>query len=166
VQRTRDSHSAPISEPLGPAPLNPGVGRGYTLMHIYLLVAGDGEISDLLEPFADYGGEGTNDEAKFDWFQVGGMFKAGLPLKQPRETKRFFGLFTNSTSSGVVAKKSEVDLEDLLKAPPHAFLFAGRWSESKPLPDEQEATEWRAELTQRLAEVPDDTTLTVVDCHS
>src|SRR5438445_11218085 len=135
-------------------------------MHIYLLVAGDGKIPDLLEPFADYGGEGTNEKAKFDWFQVGGMFKAGLPLKQPRKTKRFFGLSTSSASSVIIAKKSEVDLEDLLKLPPHAFLFDGRWSESKILPDEQQAAQWRAELAQRLAEVPDDTTLTVVDCHS
>jgi hypothetical protein len=121
-------------------------------MHIYLLVAGDGEISDLLEPFADYGGEGTNKDAKFDWFKVGGMFKAGLRFKQPRKTRRFFGLLTSSTSSGIIARKSEVDPEDLLKFPPHAFLFG--------------QAQWRGELAQRLAEVPDDTTLTVVDCHS
>ena len=135
-------------------------------MHIYLLVAGNGEIPDLLEPFADYGGEGTNNNAKFDWFKVGGMFKAGLRLKEPRKIKRFFGLFTRSTSTVIIAKKSEVDLEDLLRFPPHAFLFSGRWSESKLLPDEQEAAQWRAEFAQRMAEVPDDTTLTVVDCHS
>jgi hypothetical protein len=135
-------------------------------MHIYLLVAGDGKIPELLEPFADYGGEGTNEKAKFDWFQVGGMFKCGLSLKQPRKIKRLFGLFTTSASCVIIAKKSEVDLEDLLKFPPHAFLFGGRWSESKLLPDEQERAQWRAELAQRLAEVPDETTLTVVDCHS
>jgi hypothetical protein len=94
------------------------------------------------------------------------MFEAGLRLRQPRKTKHFFGLFTNCVSSVIIAKKSEVDLEDLLRVPPHAFLFAGRWSESKLLPDEQEAVQWRDELAQRLAEVPDDTTLTVVDCHS
>ncbi len=135
-------------------------------MHIYLLVAGNGEVPDLLEPYADYGGQGTNENAKFDWFQVGGMFKCGIPLKQPRKTKRLFGLFTTTASRVIIAKKSEVELEELLKFPPQAFLFSGRWSESKLLPDEQEAAEWRAELTQRLAEVPDDTTLTVVDCHS
>ncbi|HSU53621.1 MAG TPA: hypothetical protein VLT36_06150 [Candidatus Dormibacteraeota bacterium] len=135
-------------------------------MHIYLLVAGDGDIPALLEPFADYGGEGTNEQAKFDWFKVGGMFTAGLRLKQPRKTNRFFGLFTSSTSTVIIARKSEVDLEDLLRAPPHAFLFDGRWSDSKLLPDEQQAAQWRAEFAQRLAEVPDDTTLTVVDCHS
>jgi len=134
-------------------------------MHIYLLVACYGKIPDLLEPFADYGGEGTNEKAKFDWFQVGGMFKAGLPLKQPRKTKRLFGLFTTTASRVIIAKKSELELEELLEFPPLAFLFGGRWSESKLLPDEQEAAQWRAELTQRLGEVPDDTTLTVVDCH-
>jgi hypothetical protein len=135
-------------------------------MHICLLVAGNGNIPELLEPFADYGGEGANEKAKFDWFEVGGMFKAGLPLKKPRETKRFFGLFTSSFSRVIIAKKSEVDLEDLLKLPPHAFLFESQWSELKLLPDEQEAAQWRRELSQRLAAVPDDTTLTVVDCHS
>ncbi len=135
-------------------------------MHIYLLVAGDGDIPGLLEAFADYGGEGTNEKAKFDWFQVGGMFKAGIPLKQPRKIKRFFGLFTKSNSRVINAKKSEVDLEELLRFPPHAFLFASRWSEQKLLPNNEELAEWRAELAQRLAEVPDDTRLTVVDCHS
>ena len=135
-------------------------------MHIYLLVAGEGKILDLLEPFADYGGEGTNANAKFDWFQVGGMFKAGLPLKQPRKIKRFFGLFTSSASRVIIAKKSEVDLQDLLKAPPHAFLFDGRWSEHKLLPDDEEAAKWRVELERRFQEIQDDTTLTVVDCHS
>src|SRR5437899_2089394 len=62
-------------------------------MHIYLLVAGNGEVPDLLEPFADYGGQGTNENAKFDWFQVGGMFKCGLALKQPKTTNRLVGLF-------------------------------------------------------------------------
>jgi len=135
-------------------------------MHIYLLLAGNGNIPDLLEPFADYGREGANEKAKFDWFQVGGMFKAGLPLKQPRKTKRFFGLYTSSASRVIIAKNSEVDLQELLKAPPHAFLSGGEWSEAKLLPDEQEAAQWRAELARRLAAVSDDTTLTVVDCHS
>jgi hypothetical protein len=135
-------------------------------MHFYLLVAGEGEIPDLLEPFADYGGEGTNENAEFDWFQVGGMFKAGLPLKQPRKIKRFFGLFTSSASRVIIAKKSVVDLQDLLKTPPHAFLFGGRWSASKLLPDAEEAAKWRGELERRFEEIPDDTTLTVVDCHS
>jgi hypothetical protein len=135
-------------------------------MHIYLLVAGDGKISDMLEPFADYDGNGTNNDAKFDWFQVGGMFKAGLPLKQPRKVKHFFGLFTTHASSVIIAKKSEVDLQDLLKAPPHAFLSGGRWSESKLLPEKEELAIWRSELERRLQELPDDTTLTVVDYHS
>ena len=138
----------------------------FLFMHLFLLVAGEGKMSDLLEPFADYGGEGKNENAKFDWFTVNGMFLQGIPLKQPRTTKRFFGLFTKIASRVAVAKKSEIDLLELLKAPPHAFLFDGRWSDAKLLPNDDEAAEWSAELTRRLTEVPDDTTITVVDLHS
>ena len=135
-------------------------------MHTFLLVAGEGQIPKLLEPFADYGGEGTNNNAKFDWFEIGGRFGTALPLKQPRQLKRFFGLLPGGTTTRATsAKKSEVDQTALLADPPAALLFRGQWSESALSTKDGEAERWRAEFARRFAEIPADCTLTVVDCH-
>ncbi|HSY19873.1 MAG TPA: hypothetical protein VK815_16135 [Candidatus Acidoferrales bacterium] len=135
-------------------------------MHTFLLVAGEGPIPALLEPFADYGGEGENENGKFDWFEVGGRFGAALPLKQPRQLKRFFGLLPGGTTArATTAKKSEVDSQALLADPPAALLFRGQWSESALFAQHEQAEKWRAEFARRFAEIPDDTTLTVVDIH-
>ena len=136
-------------------------------MHTFLLVAGEGKIPDLLEAFADYGAEGTNENAKFDWFEIGGRFGAVLPLKQPRQLRRFFGLLSaGSTSRVVSAKKSEVDQQTLLADPPAALLFSGQWSESEIFAKGEAADKWRTEFARLYSEIPDDTTLTIVDCHS
>ena len=136
-------------------------------MHTYLLVAGEGKIPDLLEAFADYGGEGTNENAKFDWFEIGGRFGAALPLKQPRQLRRFFGLLPGGTTSRVVsAKKAEVDQQVFLADPPAALLFRGQWSESAIFAKGEEAEKWRTEFVRLFEQIPDDTTLTIVDCHS
>ncbi|MBA4149429.1 MAG: hypothetical protein H0X66_15055 [Verrucomicrobia bacterium] len=121
---------------------------------MFLLVAGDGNIPDLLEPFADYGGEGTNPNAKFDWFEIGGRFGPSLSLKQPRQLRRFFGLLPGGTASCVLnAKKSEVDLQSLLANPPAALLFQGQWSESVIFAKSQDAEEWRKEFTRLFEQI-------------
>src|SRR5258705_1924595 len=135
-------------------------------MHTCLLVVGEGEIPDLLDDFADYDGEGTNENAQFDRFEVGGRFGTALPLKQPRQIRRFFGLLPGGSTSRVVsARKSEVDLQALLAKPPAALLFRGRWSERKMMAEGEAGQKWRAEFARLFAEIPDDTTLTIVDCH-
>jgi len=136
-------------------------------MHTYLLVAGDEKVSDLLEPFADYGGEGTNNDAKFDWFEVGGRFGSALRLRSPRPLRKFFGLLpAGLTSCAVSAKKFEIDQQALLADPPAALLYNGNWSESAFFAKSDESEKWRVKFSHLFQEIPDDTTLTVVDCHS
>ena len=48
-------------------------------MHIYLLVAGNGEVPDLLEPFADYGGQGTNESRVATLSTAARLFRDDLP---------------------------------------------------------------------------------------
>jgi hypothetical protein len=135
-------------------------------MHFYLLVAGEGKIEELLDAFADYGGFGKNDNAKFDWFEIGGRFGAALRLKQPRQLRRFFGLFPGGSQSRVTkARKFEIDPDALLADPPAALLFRGQWSECPFSAQSNELKKWEADFASQFAQIPDDTLLTVVDCH-
>jgi ABC-type nitrate/sulfonate/bicarbonate transport system substrate-binding protein len=125
------------------------------------------ESQDLLEKYADYDGGGANENAKFDWFEVGGRFGDALPLKRPRQLKRFFGLLPgDSTSKAVSARKSEINQVALLADPPAALLFRERWAESEIMAKGKAAEKWRTEFARLFAEIPEDTALTVVDCHS
>lgn len=136
-------------------------------MHTYLLVAGDGKIPELLEPFADYGGEGNNANARFDWFEIGGRFGAALPLKTPRRLKRFFGLLpAGFTSNTTAARKSEVNQEALLADPPAALLFRGQWLSSPIVLEGRLPETWRSQFASAFTQISDETLLTVVDCHS
>lgn len=135
-------------------------------MHGLLLLAGNGTPKVLLRPFdLDLSG-GTNPEGKFDWFEVGGRFRDFLPLRTPRETRRFFGLLRGPLrQQAVTAQKSEVDVEALLKSPPAALLFAGQLSESPMMATGVGLQAWREEFACLLSAVPDDTCLTVIDFH-
>jgi hypothetical protein len=136
-------------------------------MHTYLLVAGDGKVPEMLEPFADYGGEGRNPNARFDWFEVGGRFGAALPLKAPRKLRRFFGVFpAGFTSKATEARKSEVDQQALLEDPPAALLFRGQWLASPIVLEGKLPETWRSQFADAFVQIPDGTLLTVVDCHS
>jgi hypothetical protein len=136
-------------------------------MHTYLLVAGDRKIPEMLEPFADYDGEGNNPDARFDWFEIGGRFAAALPLKNPRRLRRFFGLLpAGFTSNATAARKSEVDHEALLADPPAALLFRGQWLSSPIVLEGRLPEAWRSQFASAFAQIPDETLLTIVDCHS
>jgi hypothetical protein len=136
-------------------------------MHTCLLVAGNDDLSKMLEPFADYDGEGNNPNWKFDSFEVGGRFADMLRLKTPRQTRRFLGLLPGPIILNLnTAKKSEIDQNALLANPPAALLFRGQWMSSPIVLGESLPENWRQEFAAVFAEIPDVTSLTIVDCHS
>ena len=136
-------------------------------MHTCLLVADDGDIYEVLNRFANYDGESSNPDAKFDYFGIGGRYEGALPLKQPRRLRRFFGLLPIGHTTRVsVAKKSEIDQKTFLVEPPAALFFRGQIYESPLFAEGEALAEWQAEFRRRFAEIPDDTTLQIVDAHS
>jgi hypothetical protein len=123
-------------------------------------------MSDLLEEFADYDGARTNPKSKFDWFEIGGRFKGMLHLKQAKKTRRFFGLLPGFPVTRVsIAKKDEIDQQRLLSDPPAALLYRRQWSSSPFFAEGEALAKWREEFARLFAEIPDGTTLTIVDCH-
>jgi len=136
-------------------------------MHTCVLVADDRDIYDALGRFTKYDHEAPKPDSKWDYFGIGGRFEGALPLKQPRKLRRFFGLLpARQTSRVSIAKKSEIDEEAFLAEPPVALFFRDQLHEC-PLFAKGEALEkWQSEFRQRFAEIPDDTTLQIVDAHS
>lgn len=108
-----------------------------------------------------------NPEGRHDWYQVGGQWADTLRLREPRKLRRFFGLLPAGwTSRATTAKKSQIDQQALLADPPAALLFRGQWFASPIFAEGDTEPKWRGEFAQHFTQIPDDTTLTVVDLHS
>jgi hypothetical protein len=137
------------------------------IMHTCILVADDGDIYDVLAPFADYTGESSGPAPTFDYFGVGGRFEGLLPLKRPRQLRKFFGLLPAGHTTHVsVAQKSEVDQAALLSDPPAALFFRGQLYQSPYFAEGEALAKWHSEFRQRFAEIPEHTLLQIVDAHS
>jgi hypothetical protein len=137
-------------------------------MHTPILVADDGNIYEVLERFANYDFESSRPEAKFEYFDIGGRFEGALPLKQPRQIRKLFGLLRAGQTMHVsVAKKSEIDQQAFLaELPVAALFFQGQLFECPISADAEAFENWHKEFRRRFAEIPDDTLLQIVDAHS
>ncbi|MEO7299557.1 MAG: hypothetical protein ABI042_13390 [Verrucomicrobiota bacterium] len=136
-------------------------------MHVCILVADDRDIYEALDRFANYDGESSKPDAAFDYFGIGGLFEGALPLKKPRRLRKFFGLLPAGQTTRVsVAKKSEIDQEKFLAEPPAALFFRDQLYESPLFAEGEILANWQKEFRKRFAEIPDDTTLQIVDAHS
>jgi len=136
-------------------------------MHTCVLVADDRDIYEALQRFTKYDHEKPKPDSRWDFFGIGGRFEGTLPLKQPRRLRRFFGVFPSGQTSRVsVAKKSEIDGDAFLLDPPTALFFRDQLYECPQFAEGEALAKWQAEFRQRFAEIPDDTTLQVVDAHS
>ena len=136
-------------------------------MHTCVLVADDRDIYEALDRFTNYDDEEEKPDSKWDFFGIGGRFEGALPLRQPRRLRRFLGLLSAGQTSRVsVAKKSEIDQQTFLADPPAALFFRDQLFECPLFAEGEALAKWQAEFRQRFAEIPDDTTLQMVDAHS
>lgn len=136
-------------------------------MHTCVLVADGRGIYEVLDRFTNYDHEPKKPDSRWDYFGIGGRFEGALPLKQPRQLRRFFGLLPAGQTSRVsVAKKSEIDEVTFLADPPTALFFRDQLYECPLFAKDEELAKWQAEFRQRFAEIPDDTILQIVDAHS
>ena len=106
-----------------------------------------------------------NPHAKHDSYEIGGQWAGRLRLRQARPIRRLFGLVPGQTNEATSAKKSEIGQAALLAHPPAALLFGGEWFESTGDIGAEAPADWRAEFARRFAEIPEGTTLTIVDVH-
>lgn len=135
-------------------------------MHTCVLVADGRDIYEALDRFADYDEEPKPD-GRWDYFGIGGRYEGALPLLKPRKLRRFFGLLpVGQTRNVSVAKKSEIDQVAFLAEPPAALFFQDQLYECPAFAEGEELMRWQKEFRQRFSEIPDDTTLQIVDAHS
>ena len=96
-----------------------------------------------------------NPKSKWDWYEVGGRWDGYL------ETRN--GEKVNQATIG------EIDLATL--EPVFAVLKGGEWHEKGAMgwwgmvADKKEGEDWNVEFKRLLEGLPDDTPLTLVDCH-
>jgi hypothetical protein len=136
-------------------------------MHTCVLVADDRDIYEVLDRFARYDCREVTSESRWDFFGIGGRFANALPLKQPRQLRRFFGLLSGGiTSRASIAKKYEIDQQAFLVDPPTALFFCDRLYECPLFAQGDALANWQAEFRRRFAEIPEETTLQIVDAHS
>lgn len=136
-------------------------------MHTCVLVADDRDIYEALDRFTNYNHEDEKPDSRWDFFGIGGRFEGALPLKQPRQLRCLFGLLSAGQTSHVsVAKKSEIDQQAFLADPPAALFFRDQLFECPLFAEGEALAKWQAEFRQRFADIPDDTTLQIVDAHS
>jgi len=137
-------------------------------MHACVLVADDGEIYELLNRFARYDEDEEKPDALWDYFGIGGRFEGALPLKK-RRLRRFLGVIPVGWSSEAsIARKYEVDCDRFLHDAPVVGLYFRGELHMCPftLTDDAAIASWQQKFRLMFAEIPEDSTLRIIDAHS
>ena len=120
----------------------------------------------------------TNPNAQWDWYEIGGRWTGTFKLKdEARGTIGKPGLMTPKAEKGFAdsALKKDIDFDGMASEGKAFSTFAvikdGQWHERGSMgwwgcvSDEKDKDEWEKQFSELLNSIPDDTLLTVVDCH-
>lgn len=109
-----------------------------------------------------------NPNAKWDWYQLGGRWSGLIKLKN--NTDGVIGepsLVAKNIPGIDQAKKG--DISNLTTIYPFAILKNGEWYEKGEMGwwgmVSNENIEWEKEVTKLLTDLPDDTLISIYDCH-
>lgn len=118
----------------------------------------------------------TNDNAKWDWYQMGGRYRGHLKLKVPRKAPLYDGWeFENDNDYDRLKKEGYCDqafsheVENLDEFVPFAIVKDGEWHQRGEcgwwgiVTDEND--NWDEEAKNLKKDLPYGTLLTVIDCH-
>ena len=111
-------------------------------MHFKLMVVGE-NIKEQLDKFNEYHVENF-DDAKVDWYELGGRYSNCIQLKDSIET-------VNSARKKDISNIDDIDF--------FAFLKDGIWTEN----ERQE--NWEKTMRDLKSEISDDDIITIIDCH-
>jgi len=110
-----------------------------------------------------------NPKAKWDWYQLGGLWSGLIKLKAGATGKvGQAGTFDNETGIDQ-AKKGDIANIDELKT--FAVLKNGKWYEKGEMgwwgivTDEKLESDWESEQKKLIEGLPDDTLISIYDCH-
>lgn len=124
----------------------------------------------------------TNDNAKWDWYQMGGRFRGKLKLKEQRvdeplypgrqlarnwRDEEYDKLFAEGYCDQALAGK----ISNLGEIVPFAIVKEREWFERGEMgwwacvSNEKDKNVWEKEVKKLLEGLSDDTLITIVDCH-
>ena len=132
----------------------------------------------------------SNDDARWDWYQIGGRYRGLLKLREGAEPVKplYVDEFYASHIFGGEGFRYRKDTEDLLKEnrcdqayrrdvinlddiTPYVVVKDGKWHERGEMgwfaiaSNEKEEDVWEMEVRKLLENIPNDELLTVFDCH-
>ena len=127
--------------------------------------------------------ETTNENAKWDWYQQGGRYRGALKLKEPnpdaplytgwqwRNSKDADTEYERLKAEGRCDQALVKDVVNLDTLIPFAVVKDGEWHERGEMgwwaivSDEKEEDVWANEVRELVKDLPEDTLLTIIDCH-
>lgn len=111
-----------------------------------------------------------NPNAKWDWFQLGGRWSGLIKLRNGANGKTGRGSLVHANEAGIdQAIKKDIDNFNELKT--FAILKDGNWYERGEMGwwgvvhDEKDEKKWDEEFSKLIADLPDDTLISIYDCH-
>ena len=110
-----------------------------------------------------------NPKSKWDWYSLGGRWSGMIKLKDGATgTIGRSGVFYNKTGIDSAKKGDIENLNDLIT---FAVLKDGVWYERGKMgwwaivTNEVDETEWETKVKELLNDLPDDTLISIYDCH-
>lgn len=111
-----------------------------------------------------------NPNSKWDWYSLGGRWSGLLKLKNGAQGKTGSPSLVMKNSVGIdQAKKG--DIENLSEITTFAVLKDGKWHERGEMgwwgtvSNEKEEDKWKTEFDKMIQELPDETLISIYDCH-
>lgn len=122
------------------------------------------DVGDNGEVYSTY-----NPNSKWDWYSLGGRWSGMIKLKEGAiGTKGRSGVFDNETGIDQAKKGDIANFEELTT---FAVLKDGKWYEKGEMgwwaivSNQKEEDQWDSELKKLVEGLPDDTLISIYDCH-
>jgi len=110
-----------------------------------------------------------NPQAKWDWYSLGGRWSGLIKLKEGAEgVEGSPGVFDNQTGIDAANKGDIANLDEIKT---YAVIKDGKWYEKGQMgwfgmaSNEMEQEDWDKQIENFLSDVPDDTLISIYDCH-
>ncbi|MCR5658944.1 MAG: hypothetical protein K6G25_06420 [Bacteroidales bacterium] len=123
----------------------------------------------------------SNENAKWDWYQMGGRYRGRLLLKQPDNNHPLYdgwqfadvdkGEYERIRKEGRCDQALVGEISNLDELLTFAVVKNGEWFERGEMgwwaavSNEKDKDVWESEVRELLKDLSDDTLLTVMDCH-
>ena len=97
----------------------------------------------------------NNPNSKWDWYSLGGRWSGMIKLKNGANGKAGKGSLVMQNEVGI-DQANKKDIENFSELTTFAVIKDGKWYED---------AQWASELQKLVMELPDETSISIYDCH-